>query len=331
MRLCDLPTPVTRAEKIALEAGTGPLFVKRDDQSSTLYGGNKPRKLEWALGAAQAGGRQRVMTFGGLGTNHGLATALFAVRLGLACHVVLVDQPVDAHVRRRLQELLAVGAELHYGKNLPGAALQALRILARHPRTEIVPTGGSSDTGVVGCIDAGLELAEQVSRGELPEPARLYVAVGTGGTAAGLAAGLALAGLRTRVVGVLVTDILPPNPRKLDRLARRGLRLLARAGAPVEAKRVALELELETGHVGNGYGHRTERGSWAVELAERLEGLHLETTYTGKTLGALLVREQDRDEPVLFWNSYSSVHPEGPLPDWPDLPRPFHALFQTES
>jgi D-cysteine desulfhydrase len=319
-----------RAEKLALEAGTGPLFVKRDDRSSTLYGGNKPRKLEWALGAAHARGRQRLMTFGGLGTNHGLATALFAVRLGLECHVVLVDQPVDAHVRRRLQELHAAGAELHYGKNVPGAALQALRILARYPRTGIVPTGGSSDTGVVGCIDAGLELAEQVRRGELPEPVRLYVAVGTGGTAAGLAAGLALGELRTRVVGVLVTDIIPPTPRRLDRLARKGLRLLARAGAPVEPERVALELEMEAGHVGGGYGHRTERGSWAVDLAERLEGLHLETTYTGKTLGALLVRERDRDEPVLFWNSYSSVHPEGPLPDWRELPRSFHPLFPTE-
>jgi D-cysteine desulfhydrase len=321
---------VTRAEKLALEAGTGPLFVKRDDLSSTLYAGNKPRKLEWALGEAHAAGRQRVMTFGGLGTNHGLATALYAGRLGLACHVVLVDQPVDAHVRRRLQELLAVGAELHYGKNVPGAVLQTLRIFARHPRTGIVPTGGSSDTGVVGCIDAGLELAEQVRRGELPEPARLYVAVGTGGTAAGLAAGLALGGLRTRVVGVLVTDILPPTPRRLDRLARRGLRLLARAGAAVEPKRTALELEVEKGHVGNGYGHRTERGSGAVDLAERLEGLELETTYTGKTLGALLVRERGRDEPVLFWNSYSAVHPEGPLPDWRELPRSLHPLFQTE-
>jgi D-cysteine desulfhydrase len=325
--LCDLPTRVTRAEKLGGEAQTGPLFVKRDDESGVLYGGNKPRKLEWILGKAQACGLNRLMTFGGLGTNHGLATALYAVRLGFACDLVLLDQPVDEHVRERLRQFLLVGADLHYGKNVPGVALKALSVLARHPRTGIVPTGGSGVIGNLGCVDAGLELAEQVRRGELPEPSRLYVAVGTGGTASGLAAGLALAGLRTHVVGVLVTDILPPTVRKLERLGRRVLQLLARAGAPLEPSRPVLQIELETAHVGGGYGHRTERGVWATELAERLEGIQLDTTYTGKALGALLVRERNQDAPVLLWNSYSSRHLAGDLPDWRELPPSFHGFF----
>jgi D-cysteine desulfhydrase len=132
------------------------------------------------------------------------------------------------------------------------------------------------------------------------------------------------------VVGVLVTDILPPTARKLDLRARQVLRLLARAGAPVDADRLALDLELETGHVGGGYGHRTERGVWATELAERIEGLELDTTYTGKALGALLVRERNEDAPVLFWNTYSSRHLEEPLPDWRELPPAFHAFFEGE-
>ena len=132
-------------------------------------------------------------------------------------------------------------------------------------------------------------------------------------------------------VGVLVTDILPPTVRKLERLARQVLRLLAQAGAPVEPMRVALDIELETRHVGGGYGHRTERGAQTAELAEKLEGLRLDTTYTGKALGALLVRERNQDAPVLFWNTYSSRHLEGPLPDWRELPPAFHPFFEGEA
>ena len=325
VHLCDLPTPVTRAEKLEAEAGTGPLFVKHDDRTATLYGGNKARKLEWLLGHARARGLERVVTFGGLGTNHGLATALYSVGLGLGCDLVLVDQPLDEKVRRRVRELVAAGATLHYGRTVAGAAILALGILARHPRSAIIPPGGSSPRGVLGFVDAGLELAEQVLQGDVPEPERLYLALGTGGSAAGLALGLALGGLRTRVVGVLVTDLLPPGTRALHRLARRAAGLLARAGAPTGP--LDVDLEIEVGYAGPGYGHATPRAGAAIELAERLERLRLDGTYTGKALGALLRREQGQNSVVLFWNTLASGEPKLPLPEIEALPRRFRRLF----
>ena len=78
-----------------------------------------------------------------------------------------------------------------------------------------VPTGGSGPAGNLGFVSAAYELAEQVRAGALPEPESIYVAVGTGGTQAGLTLGLRLAGLRSRLLGVLVTDILPPSPTRL--------------------------------------------------------------------------------------------------------------------
>ena len=324
--LCDLPTPVVRAEKLAEETHLGPLYVKRDDASARPYGGNKPRKLEWVLGDALARSTRRVMTFGGLGTNHGLATAIYAARLGIACDLVLVDQPVDDAVRLRLRQHVAAGARLHYGGNVRGTVLRALGILARHPGTRVVPTGGSSPRGVLGFVDAGLELADQVRRGALPEPKRIYVALGTGGTVAGLAAGLALGGLGSVVVGVLVTDILPPSTRRLDSLARRALGLLRRAGATVDVQ-TPLRFEIEAGHVGAGYGHPTERAQEACALVDRLEGLRLDTTYTGKALGALLHRERGTTDPVLFWNTYGVADIDAPLPDPRSLPRAFRRFF----
>ena len=325
--LCQLPTPVERAEKMEQEAGTGPLYIKRDDCSAPEYGGNKPRKLEWLLGRAQERGASRVMTFGGLATNHGFATTLYATRLGLDCELILVDQPASAAVRRRLRLHQAAGARLFYGRNVAGTAFVALTRLVRHPRTFIIPVGGTSPRAMLGLVNAGLELGQQIEAGALPEPARVYLACGSGGTAAGLALGLALAGLHTRVVAVLITDILAPSQSSLQRMARRTLKLLRRSAGAVATPALEDRIELETGFIGPGYGHATREAEAAQHTLERLEDLILDGTYTGKAFAALLARERGRNEPILFWHSYSAHEPELALPDWRRLPRSFHRFF----
>jgi hypothetical protein len=118
------------------------------------------------------------------------------------------------------------------------------RGLARGERPVLVPTGGSSALGNVGFVAAAFELAEQVASGALPAPREIYVPVGSGGTLAGLMLGARLAGLDTRVVGVLVTDLLPPSPARLARLAR--ATLSEKLGRPIPpAEHQALRRRLE--------------------------------------------------------------------------------------
>jgi D-cysteine desulfhydrase len=289
------------------------LWIKRDERSCAHYGGNKPRKLEWILGHALARGSRRLVTTGGLGTNHGLATAILGRDAGLATTLVLVRQPITPAVRRALALQAAWGARLVYGANVPGAALQVLRALGssalRGERPYLVSAGGSSARGSVGFVSAALELALQVREGVLPTPSRVFVPVGTGGTLAGLVAGLRLAGLATRVVGVLVTDILPPNAARLAAQARSTLRFLNHLDAklprlPIGSK----DFDLVRDELGPGYGASTPAAERAVRIAAGA-GLALETTYTGKCLAALLarLREASPDEPVLFWNTYNAV------------------------
>ncbi len=326
--LCRLPTPVTRAEKIEREARTGPLYVKRDDQSAELYGGNKPRKLEWILARARSRGASRVLTFGGLGTNHGLATTLYAARLGMACELILFAEPVTDAVRRRLLQQQAAGARLFWGGSVVGSTGVGLVRWLRHPRSFVVRPGGSCARGVLGFVNAGLELAEQIAAGVLPEPARLYVACGTGGSAAGLALGLALAGAKTRVIAVRVSDVLPPPRASLRRSAGRAFRLLKRSGADLKDDLPELALELERGFMGSGYGQTTPEGEAAFRLAEQLEGLRLDPTYTAKAFAALLGRERGGTEPVLFWNTYAAREPDLKLPEPSELPRAFQRFFR---
>ncbi len=306
------PTPV---ESLALPGvPEATLYVKRDERSCPLYGGNKPRKLEFVIGRALERGVRRLVTTGGLGTNHGLATTILGREAGLATSLILVHQPVTDEVRQKLLLHAAYGAEVVYGgRGVPGAVAAGLPVLIRSAlrgeRPVLVPTGGSSPRGNAGFVSAGLELAQQVRQGLLPEPERLYVAVGTAGTLAGLWVGLRLAGLRTRPIGVLVTDILAPSPARVRRAAQASLRLLRRLDPAVpELPLPGSELGWIADQVGPGYGAASDAAREAVAAA-RDAGLALETTYTGKCLAAVRADAAAGrlSGPVLFWNTYNAV------------------------
>ena len=309
--LVALPTPV-EALRIA-GVPDGALFVKRDDRSSPIYGGNKPRKLEFTLAAAAARGARRLVTTGGVGTHHGLATAIFARELGIATTVVVVPQPVTAHVREQVRAMLAYGAELRPARGVLAAALQVLRVLGaatlRGERPVLVPTGGSSGVADLGFVSAAFELAEQIEAGALPAPNEIYLPIGSGGTLAGLVLGAKLAGLRARIVGVLVTDILPPGPLRLARLARASLAVMRRFDASVPDVAISAgDFEVTRAQLGPGYGAATPAAEAAAEAA-RGAGLALENTYTAKCMAEVLARISSgrAAPPVLFWNTYNGV------------------------
>ena len=309
--LTELPTPITR---LALpELGGAALYVKRDDRSCPVYGGNKPRKLEFLIGRALQLGCRRLVTSGGLGTHHGLATTILGRVAGLETSLVLVYQPITDDVRRSLELCAAWGAELIYGRNLAGGVLQSARVLVasslRGERPYLIWTGGSTVWGNLGLVGAGLELAEQVRAGELPEPSEIWLAVGSGGTMAGLVLGLRLAGLDARVRGVVVTDIMPPSASGLARQARATLRLLRRTDASIPAVELGPgDFELDTSQIGPGYGAASEDGESARAIAAQ-QDLRLDPTYTAKCLAALRARARRgglSEGPVLFWNTFNS-------------------------
>ena len=306
LTLSARPTPVREL------AGLG-IWVKEDGAfGSGGWGGNKVRKLEWLLPDAQRRGRRSILTFGGLGTNWGLATALYAREHGIETALALVDQPLDDHVSAQLARLDASGARIYRTRTKARTVAMLPWLLLRNARAGrppyLLPAGGSSPVGALGYVEAALEIAAQVEDGALPEPAHVVVPVGTGGTAAGLALGLQLAGLRTRVVGVVVNDQLRLDAPVLARLARRTAQLLERRGASLGRLRLGPDmLDLTRDQIGAGYGHRTETGARAAARAGEA-GLSLDPVYTAKAMAGLLaLRAESRLAcPVLF------VHTDGP-------------------
>ena len=286
------PTPVRALP--ALSDGAADVWLKDDGAfGDGGWGGNKVRKLEWLIPDARRRGKRTILTFGGLGTNWGLATALYAREHGLATALALVDQPVDDHVRAQLERLEASGAALHFTHSKARTIAGLPFLLARHSAglrlPYVLPAGGSSPIGALGYVEAALELAAQVADGELPEPSHVVTAVGTGGTAAGLLLGLRLAGLRTRVVGVVVNDQLRLDHTTVLRLARRTADLLRRRGADLRDLALgADDLLVVRDWLGPGYGHPTAAGRDAQSLAADHAALMLEPVYTAKALAAVL-------------------------------------------
>ena len=306
LSLSERPTPVR-------ELGGLGVWAKEDGRfGSGGWGGNKVRTREWLIPDAPRRGRGSILTFGGLGTNWGLATALYARELGIETALALVDQPVDDHVRAQLARLETSGARIHRTHTKARTVAMLPWLLARNARRGrlpyLLPAGGSSPVGALGYVEAALEIAAQVADGSLPEPAHVVVPVGTGGTAAGLALGFQLAGLRSRVVGVVVNDQLRLDAPVFARLARRTAKLLERRGAGLGPLRLGPEmLDLTREQLGAGYGHRTEAGERAAALAAA-DGLVLDPVYTAKAMAGLLALREARRlaDPVLF------VHTDGP-------------------
>ncbi|MFI6871790.1 1-aminocyclopropane-1-carboxylate deaminase/D-cysteine desulfhydrase [Nocardia sp. NPDC050406] len=304
------PTPV---RPLSLGAGDATLWLKDDGVfGQGGWGGNKVRKLEWLLPDALRQGRRTLVTVGALGTNWGLAAALYGREHGLKTVLALVDQPEDDHVREQLKRLRDCGAELHFTRTKARTVLRAPLILARNfsgtRPPYVLPAGGSSPVGALGYVEAALEIAEQVRTGALPEPGYLVTAVGSGGTAAGLSLGLRLAGLSTRVVGVVVNDTLRLDERTVGRLAQRAADVLRKRGATLpDNLSVPGNLDIVTDWLGPGYGQSTPDAVAALKLSAEMEGLVLEPVYTAKAMAALLDMNAHGHfgaGPVLFLDTY---------------------------
>jgi D-cysteine desulfhydrase len=332
------PSPVAELTRLGGKA----IWMKNDGLFGAPLGGNKPRLLEFLLADVLAKGARTMLTFGGLGTNHGLATALYGREQGLRTILLLLDQPVDDYVRRQLCWFQQLGAILHYTGTTRRTVVLAPLLLLRYADWRrrklpyLVLPGGSIPTGTVGYVNAAFELADQVAAKDLPEPETVVVALGSGGTAAGLALGLPLAGLKTRVVAIRINDRLPLTPKTVARLANRTARLMRQRGAalpPIKIEPAAITVLSDW--LGEGYGYPTPEGQRAQALLEETEGLTLELTYTAKTMAALLALLKDGrlgEGPTLYWHTYNALPQPLPQPepnDYRRLPPAFHRFFET--
>ena len=279
------------------------LLVKRDDLSTPTFGGNKARALELLLAGVSPS--DVLLTIGSSGSTHALAVALFGARLGARTRVFTWPQEEHA-VSRSTGKRLRMVAQVTASRTPVTAMLRASLVRLRGGRRiRWIPAGGSSALGAVGHATAAIELADQLARASVPAPDTLVVPLGSGGTAAGLMLGLALAGLPTRVLGVRVVPRVVANRRRVMRLARAAAaRFSELAGAPPPEIRDD-RLVIEQAQYGGAYARETDASRAAVALVRASGGPSLEGTYSAKALAAALTHARSAShERVLFWLTF---------------------------
>lgn len=287
-------------------------WVKRDDLSHVGYGGNKIRKLDLLLGEAQAQQRRCLVAFGYRGSNFVAATAYHGRRLGMDTIGLLLPQAEAPYVVANLAVSGAAGAELAESGSSAALVAQALaRSLRRFGRDGRwpywMPPGGSTPLGALGFVNAAFELRAQVEAGLCPEPARITVAFSSMGTVAGLAVGLALAGLRSTVVAVQVVGADYAGRAKLDALIARTQALLRRRDPALPARAAPVELRFE--FFGPGYAMPTLATTEAMRrFRAALGDARADSAYSGKALACFHADlRAGRPGPSLFWHTFNAA------------------------
>ncbi|MBD0422367.1 pyridoxal-phosphate dependent enzyme [Streptomyces sp. TRM S81-3] len=264
-----LPSPLQEVVDDRFERHGVRLLLKRDDLIHPELVGNKWRKLAPNLAAADG---RAVVTFGGAYSNHLRATAAAGRLLGLSTVGVVRGQELAGRpLNPSLARCAADGMRLHFvdrstyrRKSDPGTLAAVLRAAGAED-AHVVPEGGSNAAAVRGCRALGEELD---GRADV-----VALACGTGGTLAGLAAGLA-PGRRALGIPVLKGGFLTGDIRRLQEEA---------FGGP----RGAWSLD-DRFHFGGYARTAPELESFAEDFEQR-HGLPVERLYVAKMLYGLLV------------------------------------------
>lgn len=306
VHLANLPTAVEDAPRLAEEIGLSRLLVKRDDNTGLALGGNKARKLEYLMAEAQEMEAQVVLTCGGAQSNHARMTAAAARKLGMECVVFLTDPMPDVFQGNLLLDAI-LGAEIRF---LPGVNYEQLekvmaeeeaRLISQARIPYVIPVGGSTPLGAMGYVNAVRETAAQLKELDA-EDADIVIALGSGGTLAGLVLGCYLFLPEARPVGISVSRAADQARDRVVRLANEAAKLVGIGHEPDVGRIVIYDQ-----YIGEAYGIPTHEAKEAILLAARTEGLILDPVYTGKAMAGLIdlakKGEISRDRPVLFWHT----------------------------
>jgi D-cysteine desulfhydrase len=285
--LANLPTPLMPLRRLSAEIGGPGIWIKRDDLTGSALSGNKVRKLEFSLAAAVDQGCNRVITVGGVQSNHCRATALLCAQLGLPCHLLLFgdEEPADGNL---LLDQLA-GATIEFLPSHPYKDAKHIVLKERHERyleqghrPYSIPEGASNGVGVWGYIAAAQELAADFDHHGI-KPGHIVTATGSGGTQAGLTLGSRLFELDAQVWGVNVSREAQHFVDKVHADMRDWKQTYQQA---LDVDQLAVRVI--DGYVGPGYAQATQEVFSLIRKMAGMEGIILDPVYTAKAFQGML-------------------------------------------
>lgn len=298
--LCTLPSPVHRLDHPAI---SGDMWVKRDDLNAPICGGNKARSLEFLLGGIGPG--DAVLTVGGAGSTHILSTARHATSLGAS-----VAARRWTHDMNPVADAVSAAIEASVPTSKISRSTLLSLTIARYEawktRARYVPIGGSSPLGILGHVNAALELGLQIRSGVFPVPAKIILPLGSGGTTAGLLLGFAIAGLPIELVGARVGPRAVVNGRRVMSLVRRTSSLISRLTGERLPQVDPSRLRIVHDVYGGAYGRPLPASEDAAAILGDAVSIKLDGTYSAKAWVAALAESRNTSGPILFWLTFDA-------------------------
>ncbi|MFN2274820.1 MAG: D-cysteine desulfhydrase family protein [Anaerolineales bacterium] len=296
--IAQLPTPLYPLPRLSAHLGGPELWIKRDDLTGLAFGGNKTRKLEYLVAEALNQGARTLITRGARQSNHCRQTAAAAAKFGLECILVLTGEPAPMTDGNLLLDHL-LGAEIVWSEgDDPDQVLERTyeRAEAEGREPSLIPYGGSNAIGASAYAFAVQELAAQG-----PVFDRIVFPSSSGGTQAGMIAGVLMEGLNTRVTGISV-DLRAEGLKA--RIAPLLEQITKKLGLNTHTQ---VEIEVRDDYLGGGYGVLGDPERDAIERFARVEGVLVDPVYTGRAAAGmidLIRRGQIKPkERVLFWHT----------------------------
>ncbi len=284
VQLSLTPTPCHALKSISEKYGAQ-VFCKRDDLTGLALGGNKCRKLEFLVAEALAKGCDTMVACGGIQSNFCRLAAAAASVAGMEIHLVLGgDRPQGAAGNLLLDQLL--GASIHYVESTEWDTWEAeARALAERLESEgkrvfMMPVGGSVPIGILGYVDAFLEILEDQERLGVEFDLMVH-ASGSGGTQAGLVVGKELTGWPGEILGISVA-------MEKEALEEHIFSLASATAGLLGGKVVRDSVRVDDRFIGEAYAVPTPQGMRALEELATKEGVILDRVYTGKAMAGLL-------------------------------------------
>lgn len=292
--LANLPTPLIQLSRLGEILGTNRLWAKMDAETGFALGGNKVRKLEYVLAPPMLDGVTCLITAGGPQSNHCRVTAAFAARQGMRCVLVTNHGPEgDPTGNALLHRLLGAEIVLVNDRSERAIRMQSVadELRAEGERPLVVPIGASTPLGSLGYARAAIELCEQLDAlDDGCSETLVFSASSSGGTLAGLIAGLALLGRSdVQLRGVSADSPATELDDVCRSLAGEATELL---GAKIDPGTIPFASIDD--QVGDGYGLPTPASREATELFGRHAGIVLDPTYTSKAAAALIAHVSGR-------------------------------------
>jgi len=285
-RFAFLPTPLHRLKNLGESIGLYNLWIKRDDQTGAAFGGSKTRKLEFVVGDAKAIKADTLVTVGGVQSNHCRQTAAVAASMGMRCILLLAGEEPETYTGNVLLNRF-LGAEMKFFPDESYITLntrmdEIMNTLIEFGLTPYaIPAGAAFPVGVVPYAVAMQELKTQFDEHNV-FPAKILVAIGTGGTLAGMIIGAHMLDLDVDIIGITVSKSSEESTEMVKDLIERTINTYPEIGS------FKPKISVDDSFIGKGYGELEDGVVSAIEMFAKMDGIILDPVYTGKAGLALL-------------------------------------------